>query len=56
MPRPKDFTPAMERRRKRLAKRLARHKEIKSPWGLATWLVRREKRGWRKWRDGTNGR
>lgn len=44
MPRPKDFTPAMERKRKRLAKQLSKHREIKKPWGLATWLVRRERR------------
>lgn len=44
MPRPKDFTPAMERKRKKLAKKLAKHKEIKSPWGLATYMVRKERR------------
>lgn len=44
MPKPKDFTTAMERKRKKLAKKLARHKEIKNPWGLATYMVRKGRR------------
>lgn len=44
MSKPKDFTPTMERKRKRLARKLSRHKNIKNPWGLATWTIRREKK------------
>lgn len=44
MPRPRDFTPAMERKRKKLAEKLEKKKKVKNPWGLATYLVRRESR------------
>ena len=52
MPRPKDFTPSMERRRKRLARKLEGKRGIANPWALATWQVRRQeqakKRGKRR--------
>lgn len=48
MPRPKDFTPAMERKRKKLAEKLEKKKGIKKPWGLATYLVRKKAKGRKK--------
>lgn len=44
MPKPKDFTPAMEKERKKLAKKLEKKKGIESPWGLATYQVRKKKK------------
>ncbi|MEM3713461.1 MAG: hypothetical protein QXF82_00775 [Nitrososphaeria archaeon] len=41
MPKPKDFTKRMEKERKELAEKFSRKKSIKSPWGLATIIVRR---------------
>lgn len=44
MPVPKDFTPSMEKERKKLAGKLAKKKNIEDPWGLATYMVRQKRK------------